>query len=94
MTEYDKMTNGEGVWSGIKIDKSYLICEDIKDKLWHLIQNSKYTINEVAEKLDWDIGRLKDALNDDKDISIYEIVHISGVLGYNFDISFDKIKGE
>lgn len=48
------------------------------------LRYSKYTKEELAERLDWDLHRLMMVLSGNKTIDIYDMVHVAGALGYKW----------
>lgn len=56
------------------------------------LKNSPYTKNELASRLDLLPEELENILKYSETLSVYDIVHISGALGYDFKFEFVKTK--
>lgn len=94
MSTYQKQVHTDMFGGDIKVDRSWLLADDIKSILFKKIKESKYSFGEVAERLDWDLERLKNALNCNKDISLYELTHIAGAIGLEPMIIFNILAEE
>lgn len=64
----------------------------VSNMLWDALKNSKYTKNELAERLDWAVHRLMMVISGDDTLNIYDMVHVSGALGYEFKFELVKIE--
>lgn len=93
MTEqYTKSEQSDIYGGSIEVDKSVNVIVNITDKLDKLISDSKYSKNEVAERLGWSLQRLNMVLSGDGNITIYDITHITGCLGYDFSLVYKPNK--
>ena len=86
--KYEKLETVEKYGTVLKEDKSVKYREEIAESLYQLLQDSKYTYGELLERLDWEDWKLKRILAGDEEISLYDIVHITGALDKDFNILF------
>lgn len=70
------------------INKSEPINQSIIDQLNFCIKTSSYSRNELAERLSLTPQELENKLNNM--LTVDDIVHISGALGYKFEFNFIK----
>jgi len=89
--KYNKMEKVEGY--GFE-DKSVIHREQVADSLWKMLQNSPYTYAELSECLGWESWKLSKVLAGDEEIGLYELTHITGALGYTFNLNYSEIKLE
>lgn len=70
------------------VNKSEPINKSIVDHLNICLKSSPYTKNELAQRLNLTPQELESKLNNI--LTVDDIVHISGALGYKFEFNFIK----
>lgn len=91
--KYEKLHKSE--YNDFFLESNHIeVQNDFTDLIWSALQNSPYTRGELAERLDWDLGRLNMILSGDDTIDFYEATHLAGALGYQFEVSIKEISNE
>lgn len=85
---YDKMETVEKYGTVLQEDKSVAIREEVAEKLYTMLKNSPYTFGELLEVLGWEKWKLERILAGDEEIGIYDLTHITGALGKDFEVVF------
>lgn len=85
---YDKMETVEKYGTVLQEDKSVAIREEVAEKLHTMLKNSPYTFGELLECLGWEKWKLERILAGDEEIGIYDLTHITGALGKDFEVLF------
>ena len=86
--EYNKMETVEKYGTVLDEDKSVAIREEVAEKLYKMLKNSPYTFGELLDCLGWEKCKLERVLSGDEEIGIYELTHITGALGKDFEVLF------
>ena len=87
--KYEKMTASEHHDYYLE-SKHIKYNEQVADMLWNLLKKSRYTKGELAERLDITERQLMNVMSGDKTISIYDMVHVAGALGYKWEFNLVK----
>lgn len=91
--KYDKMEINEYA-DFFKQSKHIKVQEDFLSAIELALKNSTYSKGELANRLDWSLGRLNNILSGDFNINFYEAVHLAGALGYKLEISIKDVGDE
>lgn len=86
--EYNKMETVEKYGTVLDEDKSVSVREGLAEKLYSLLEDSPYTFGELLDCLGWEKWKLERVLSGDEEIGIYELTHITGALGKDFEVLF------
>lgn len=92
--KYHKKTLTDMYGGNIMADKSAIYVSKIVKQLDDLVKESGLTCKEVADTLEWSEDKVRMILSGDNGLNIHELTHISGALGYTFDIVFKKHETE
>lgn len=92
--KYYKRTLTDMYGGKVMVDKSAIYVSKIVKQLDDLIKESGLTYKEVADTLEWSEDKVRMILSGDSGLNIHELTHISGALGYAFDIVFKKHETE
>lgn len=91
MKPYDKSCISE-ISDFFRVDKAEFINDDIANLLRYRLNNSPYTTGELASRLKISLEELESILKGHKILTVYDMVHVAGALGFKF--KFDLIKDE
>lgn len=91
MKPYDRTCISE-ISDFFRVDKAEFINDDIANLLRYRLNNSPYTTGELASRLEISLEELESILKGRKILTVYDIVHVSGAMGYKF--KFDLVKDE
>lgn len=86
--DYNKMETVEKYGTVLQEDKSVSVREELSEKLYALLEASPYTFGELLDCLGWEKWKLERVLSGDEEIGIYELTHITGALGKDFEVLF------
>jgi hypothetical protein len=76
-------------------DKSMSVSEDIIKSLDKMMEMSPYTKGEIANRLGVTVNDLNRTLDSDiEQISVYDMTHIAGCLGYRPVVFFEEHKDD
>lgn len=89
MSDYSKTFVSE-LHDFFEIDKSIPVNDDVAELLRYRLNSSPYTTGELAARLNISLEDLELILRANKTLTIYDMVHVAGALGFKFEFNLIK----